>query len=408
MGATNLIDQTRLFRWRRQALDGSLGAASAAAVLEQTGWMRSVGGAAPYLGLFARATILRAQADADAAALQIHELPAARGCTYVVPARDFALALRAGQGFASDLATAKKHLDVSEAEIEKLGTRVLDAVKEPKDPRELKEVLGGAVRSLGEAGKKRGMTTTLPLALGQLQSQGAIRRVPVSGRLDQQRYAYVRWGIRVPALSDDELAVELGRRFFRWAAPASAAQFQWWSGLGARAAQAAASALKLVPVDGDLLAFGDDADTLRSANAPKEPHAALVSSLDNVLHLRRELEPVIDPADLKRIPSDGRAGGALMDLPSHAIVQNGSVVGLWEYDPGNEKIVAGLFKKASPAVKKAIAVMEAFVRDQLGDARQFSLDSPESREERLEALRALQVPHQRSTTPRGSPRRTAT
>jgi hypothetical protein len=30
--------------------------------------------------------------------------------------------------------------------------------------------------------------------------------------------------------------------------------------------------------------------------------------------------------------------------------------------------------------------MEDFVRDQLGDARQFSLDSPESRKDRLAAL----------------------
>jgi hypothetical protein len=33
--------------------------------------------------------------------------------------------------------------------------------------------------------------------------------------------------------------------------------------------------------------------------------------------------------------------------------------------------------------------MEGFVRNQLGDARQFSLDSPESRKERLAGLRKL-------------------
>jgi len=115
------------------------------------------------------------------------------------------------------MATARKFLDVTDAEIDKLGARIVDAVKEPKDPRALKEILGGAVRNLGEAGKKRGMTTTLPLALGQLQSRGDIRRVPEDGRLDHQRYAYVRWGLEIPKLSDDELALELARRFFRWA-----------------------------------------------------------------------------------------------------------------------------------------------------------------------------------------------
>jgi hypothetical protein len=389
MGATNLIDQIRVFRWRRQGFDGGLAKASAAQVLERTGWMRSVGGAAPYLGLFARAAIPRAQADADAAALRIHELPAARGCTYVVPAADFALALRAGQGFASDLATAKKYLDVTEAELGKLGARIVDAVKEPKDPRELKEVLGSAVRNLGDAGKKRGMTTTLPLALGELQSLGRIRRVPLEGRLDRQRFAYVRWELKIPNLTDEEVAIELARRFFRWAAPASAAQFQWWSGLGGRAAKAAVSALGLASVDEELLAFPDDAEAVRSAKPSKEATAALVSSLDNLLHLRRELASLVDPADLKRVPSEGRSGGALMDLPSHAILQDGKVGGLWEYDAEKQQIVAGLFGKATPAVKKAIAAMEGFVRNQLGDARQFSLDSPESRKERLAGLRKL-------------------
>ena len=389
MGTANLSKQVRAFRWRRQGLDGGLAKASAAAVLEKTGWMRSVGGASPYLGLFARAGVRREQVDQDAAALRIHELPAARGCTYVVPAPDFALALRAGQGFSGDLATAKKFLDVTEGEIEKLGSRIVDAVKEPKDPRELKDLLGKAVRNLGEAGKKRGMTTTLPLALGLLQSRGEIRRVPLDGRLDQQRYAYVRWGLKVSELSDDELAIELARRYFRWAAPASAAQFQWWSGLGARAARAAVAELKLAPVDGEELAFPDDADALRAAQPSQPTRAALVGSIDNLFHQRREVESLTEPGDLKRIPREGRAGGSLVDLSSHAIVEDGRLAGLWEYDAEKTRIVAAVFGKTTAAVKEAIAATEAFVRDQLGDARQFSLDSPESRKERLAGLRKL-------------------
>jgi winged helix DNA-binding protein len=389
MGASNLIGQIREFRWRRQGLDGGLAKARAAQILETTGWMRSVGGAAPYLGLFARGGLSREEIDRDAAALHIHELPAARGCTYVLPASDFAFALRAGQGFSSDVATAKKFFDVTDAEIGKLGSRIVDAVKQPKDPRELKEELGGAVRNLGEAGKKRGMTTTLPIALGLLQARGEIRRVPVGGRLDQQRYAYVRWGLKIPDLSEEQVAIELARRYFRWAAPASAAQFQWWSGLGARVARAAVAELKLSALDGDELAFADDADALRSMKPAKEPRVALVSSLDNLFHLRRDLESLTEAADLKRIPREGRTDNTLMDLSSHAIAQGGRLVGLWEYDAEKEHIVAGVFGKQIPAIQKAIAAMEAFVRDQLGDAPQFSLDSPESRRDRLAALRKI-------------------
>jgi hypothetical protein len=60
------------------------------------------------------------------------------------------------------------------------------------DPAQLKDELGDRVRNLGEEGRNRGQTTTLPAALGLLQAAGEIRRVPVNGRLDQQRYAYVR------------------------------------------------------------------------------------------------------------------------------------------------------------------------------------------------------------------------
>jgi hypothetical protein len=39
-------------------------------------------------------------------------------------------------------------------------------------------------------------------------------------------------------------------------------------------------------------------------------------------------------------------------------------------------------------MKKAVAETEAYVRDQVGDARAFSLDSPKSREPKIKALRA--------------------
>src|ERR1017187_5234696 len=69
----------------RQGLDGSLAGASAAQVLERCGWARSVGGCSPYLALQARAGLSREAVDAAVLANEIHELPAVRGCTYIVP-----------------------------------------------------------------------------------------------------------------------------------------------------------------------------------------------------------------------------------------------------------------------------------------------------------------------------------
>ena len=50
------MDSAKLRSWwfQRQGLDGSLRGRSSAEVLARTGWIRSVGGVSPYLGLHAR------------------------------------------------------------------------------------------------------------------------------------------------------------------------------------------------------------------------------------------------------------------------------------------------------------------------------------------------------------------
>src|SRR5438876_158772 len=186
----------RLRAWwsHRQGLDGRLAGASPAEILEQTGWARSVGGVGPYLTLFARGGSSREAVDEDVARLAIHELPSARNCTYVVPASDFALALKSGEAFAGAEMKLASKLGVTGKEIDRLCDAVLNALsKGPLDPDEIRGATGKASRSLGEEGKKKGLTTTLPLALGRLQACGQIRRLSMNGRLDHQRYRYTLW-----------------------------------------------------------------------------------------------------------------------------------------------------------------------------------------------------------------------
>ena len=99
------------------------------------------------------------------------------------------LALTAASAFGdAELKVAYK-LGVTDQEIRKLCEAVRKALdKGPLDPEEIRQTVGKASRGLGEEGKKKGLTTTLPLALGKLQSTGDIRRVPLNGRLDQQRH----------------------------------------------------------------------------------------------------------------------------------------------------------------------------------------------------------------------------
>ena len=392
-----MIDEKKLRAWwsHRQGLDGRLAGASAAEVLAQTGWARSVGGVGPYLTLFSRAGLSREAVDAAVARLELHELPSARGCTYVLPAEDFALGLAVGQAFGGDELRVAQKLGVTEKEIDTLCAAIVKTLgKGPLGPDELREATGSASRSLGEAGKKKGLTTTMPIALGKLQAEGELRRIPTNGRLDQQRYQYALWRPSPLAnfkRSREECEVELARRYFRWIGPATLADFQAFSGLGVKASKAATAPLGLVPIDdGDeRVLLPEHAEAFRAFQVPKTPRYTLVSSLDGLALLRRDLGSLVDEKDLDAIPREkGRAGGSLQDLPSHGIFDRGRLVGLWEYDVETQSLAWTSFVKKDAALKEAVARTEAYVRDQLGDARSFSLDSPKSRAPRIAALRA--------------------
>jgi hypothetical protein len=350
----------RAWWWRRQGLDGSLVGQTAAAVLAGTGWARSIGGAAPYLTLFARAALRREAIDAALANVEIHELPCARGCTYLVPSADYPLALAAGEPFAGNEVKVARKLGVTDAEIAKLRAAVVRAVAAgPLDPQSLKEKVGSAARSLGPEGVKKGLTTTLPVALGLLQSAGEIRRVPLNGRIDQQRYKYALWEC-APKGSFTDLA----RRFFSWIGPATLTDFQTFSGLGVKAAKAAVEPLDLFAVQQDLFLLREDHDAFAAFAIPRRPQYKLVSSLDGMAHLRREAS-----------------------FKGHAIYDRGQLVGVWEYNTETATIAWRSFAASDKAIEHAVREMETCIREDLGDARSFSLDTPKTRAPRIAELR---------------------
>jgi hypothetical protein len=395
------MDAAKLRAWwsYRQGLDGRFQGKAPAKVLEETGWARSVGGSGPYLGLFARCGEEREAVDEAVAHLKIHELPAARGCTYVVPGSAFSLALKLSQSFGpkAEMRVARR-LGVTDSEVDKLCKAVLDALTQgPLDPDELKAATGKAARNLGEEGKKKGITTTLPLALGRLQSDGEIRRVPLNGRLDQQRYRYTLWrpnplvGFR---LSPEEAYAHLARSYFNWIGPATAAEFQAFAAISAKTAKVALESLKLKALgNGDEgLMLPEHHDEFADFKVPKEAHYVLTSCLDGTLLLRRDVKSLLAPEDFQKTVATEKGyaeAGCLIDLPNHAILDRGRLVGVWEYDPENQSIAWASFIPPNAELQSAVRKMEDYVRTGLGDARSFSLDSPKSRKPKIEALRKL-------------------
>ncbi|ALV47221.1 hypothetical protein MB46_18700 [Arthrobacter alpinus] len=382
----------RAWSWHKQGLDGSLSGNNAAEVFAKAGWARSVGGANPYLTLFSRAGIRREQADADVAALRIHELPTARGCTYVLGASDFAWALKLGQGAAEATVKILDKLGVERGEVTELTDKTLQVLQDagqPLDPKQLKDELGDAVRSLGEEGKKKGASTTLPTVLGVLQSDGRIRRVPANGRLDQQRYAYTVWGLSPAAETADQARAKLMENYLGWTGGATLKQTQWFTAFTVaqtKAALAAAGAVESPASETPgLWMLPGDAEESANFVAPKDEQIQLLAGTDSLFLLRRNAADHFAEEDRDRQLLSAKLA-LQADLPDHPIVDRGRIIGLWQYDPGHERIAHWLFDAPTKAVAKRIAEVEDFIREELGDFRSFSLDSPASRQKRIDAI----------------------
>ena len=117
--------------------------------------------------------------------------------------------------------------------------------------------------------------------------------------------------------------------------------------------------LKLEPLAGgdERLLLPEDRDSWESFRVPKDAQYALINSLDGLSLLRRDLRGMLDTADLKRKVSVEKGKdeiGKVMDLPNHAIVDRGRLVGLWEFDTSSQSIVWSSFVPKNAALKKVV------------------------------------------------------
>jgi hypothetical protein len=313
----------------------------------------------------------------------------------LVPARDVALSLRAARApHDARLVVARRTCELTDRELDRLCETVLGALgKEALTVDELVAQIGArAIRSLGEPGKKLGFATTLPIALAELQVCGEVQRVSTEGRLDTQRFRYrvSRKRLSAPAPTEQEVHLDLARRFFDWAAPATRDELAFWLGVGKKQAGTIIDALGLI-------AWGDRFIWRESArmDKPRVTRLLLLPFRDNLFAFRRGIGVFVDDPGIALLDwgKGTTTAGKAASLHQHAIVDGGRLIGVWDWDRKVQKIAWAMFAKRSATELRALeAVIEQtqdLVRRDLADVRFYSLDNEGNRKRRLSFIRSL-------------------
>lgn len=347
---------------------------SIADVVDKAGWIPSAGGTGPYLAIRARIPGISRQQVDDAVfeRMEILELPSVRDTAFLVPRADAGLALAAGR---RSYAERLRKLPIDASELAALGKQILKTLGDQTLTIDQlrRDLPPTSIRDLGDPGKRLGITSTLTAALKLLQAEGKILRTNAERRLDGRTHLYRRWPAEIDTTPPPDLDRALASRFLSWSAPASVADFAWWSGLGKRATKEAMKSLRIddVPIP------------------PRRPDDAitLLPFRDNLFGLHRGLAPFLDDEDAEVMDTNGRAIPAkdAEMLHHNAILSGGILRGIWEFD-GN-RIVWKCFGKPPRGLDDAIAATETFIREQLGDHKYYAFDSAGIRIKRVDFVR---------------------
>jgi hypothetical protein len=394
----------------KQGLGAPIGGAPEE-VVAATGWPRTLGGADVYLAVKARVPGLsRKTLDEAVEASRLQVIPAVRSCIYLVPRAEVPLVLKvAEEQYRKRTEREMQKLGVDDKELAALGAEVIKALRPgPMAPDALRAALPeGAVRNLGDKGRKLGVASPLPAALRYLEFEGKVERTLAGGRLDSERYD---WrlpasnpfaGAKVPADAVERNAA-IARRFFRSAGPATVNELCNWAGQAQKDARDAMARLPLVPVtiddfNGEAFVLEEDLPLLR-APAPDRKNLSFLPFEDNFIVLHGGPRQFVDPRHHGRsIPVWGTTRGTTLGEATHmsmrALVEGDHIAGLWEYDPDAKQVVFGTFEPLPPARRKA-AEQQAeelgrFLREELGHAKSFVLDTESALRERARLVKAL-------------------
>lgn len=402
--------QARALTLAAQGFGARKSAKSMATIVEDHGFVRTLGGTEVYLAIRARRpSLTRKELEAAAAKGDVRVSTAVRGCMYLVSRRDHRLAL----AIAESLSRARLDRECEKAgmetgEIAALGKQIVKLIGKagPLSTDALRKQLpAGAVRSLGDRGKKIGLSSNLPPTLRVLEFEDRIERQLETGRLDSERYVWRLADATGEKAPKDAAAVHarLAELFFGWAAVATKADFAEWCGIGKTDAAKAIERAKLVEVavegvdDPCFAAASTIAGATKAVDATKDAVAFLPFE-DNVVALRGGARVWVDAAHHGvDIPVWGSSKTSKLGDARHpslrSIVAGGGIVGFWEYEPKSKAVVTGLFgtvdKSTRARIDEEAERVAKFLTSELGHGRSFSLDTDEALAERAAFVRTM-------------------
>jgi hypothetical protein len=234
-------------------------------------------------------------------------------------------------------------------------------------------------------------------ALIDLAVRGVVRRYPVDGRLDSSKYLYeLRHPDDRPDLDAEgdaaSIALKATRLFLQRHGPAAVDEVADWAALTKSAVRKALGALAAdrISIPGwtdDAWLLPDDVRAWRTF-AADDRRVVFLPYRDPFVSVRRPAA-VLARHDTVPVLNAKSKPVAIRDANGfnhHAIVADGALVGVWEYDADARCIVSRVWsteKGLRAPVAEAAAETERFIQQQLGDAKLSAVDPPARRARRI-------------------------
>jgi hypothetical protein len=383
------LQHVNLWRMHRQFLDHPFPSKNVADLIHAVGWLYSPGCSTPYLSLWARNASFKG-ADLDKLVFddrKLVQLETLRGCTMLVPRDQAAVALRIRtRPFTELMKQARQQMPLSEADMERLKTAILNALHSgPKTIEQMqRSIPAGLVKEFNPELKRIGLTGSLSLAINLLKEEGKVLKQQCKKRLDSTEYTFCLTSSILPeadpfSLRFEEAFAQLAAQYFRAESPARVKDFAWWAGINVTDAIKGAAEVKpkLIPiaVEGTKDEFLINEADLDAFLSFKPPEAAvnLIPYRDTFLKGQREVVDRFVPAEHADKPFS-RWKGKLINDPLATVLFNGRVVGVWEWNDGEEEVDLLLFDSSIPksvekAIHKRAGELANFIRANLGEVR---------------------------------------